>query len=150
MKTTKLKSNLKQTAVSLFRKSLHLKKYIAWRDRPYAAAAILLGFLNHFLYQLSGSAFCRPVLPGKRICLGTFETDILPNPICIHSGIPKIPSRSSPVLLLPFSGRPMRHGSNPYTVLYLYGNHREKFSIDGYFNLFGQHPIRLLYGRIFL
>lgn len=56
MKTTKLKSNLKQTAVSLFRKSLHLKKYIASRDRPYAAAAILLGFLNHFLYQLSGGA----------------------------------------------------------------------------------------------
>ena len=56
MKTTKLKSILKQTAVSLFRKSLHLKKYIAWRDRPYAAAAILLGFLNHFLYQLSGGA----------------------------------------------------------------------------------------------
>ena len=35
---------------------IHLRKYIAPRDMPYALAAILLGFLNHFLYQLSGGA----------------------------------------------------------------------------------------------
>lgn len=65
MKTAKIKSAVKKTAVSLFRKSLNIKKYIAPQDRPYTAAAILLGFLNHFLYELSkGSPFAalfRPV-----------------------------------------------------------------------------------------
>ncbi|MCI9229227.1 MAG: hypothetical protein HFG86_14625, partial [Dorea sp.] len=43
---------------------IHLRKYIAPRDMPYALAAILLGFLNHFLYQLSGgSAFIALICP---------------------------------------------------------------------------------------
>ena len=32
------------------------KKYLAQKDRPFAVAAILLGILNHFLYQLSKKA----------------------------------------------------------------------------------------------
>lgn len=43
---------------------IHLRKYIAPRDMPYVLAAILLGFLNHFLYQLSGgSAFAALFCP---------------------------------------------------------------------------------------
>lgn len=64
MKTVKLKSNIKRTALYLFRKLFDIKKYIAQKDRPYALAAILLGFLNHFLYQLSkGSAFIALICP---------------------------------------------------------------------------------------
>ncbi len=36
--------------------STNLKKYISHKDMPYALIAILLGFLNHFLYQLSGGS----------------------------------------------------------------------------------------------
>lgn len=51
MKTVKRRSDLIQ-------KIMDMKKYIVREDRPYAFFAILLGFLNHFLYQLSdGSAF---------------------------------------------------------------------------------------------
>lgn len=51
MKTVKRRPDLIQ-------KVLNMKKYIAHEDRPYALLAILLGFLDHFLYQLSGgSAF---------------------------------------------------------------------------------------------
>lgn len=56
MKTVKL--NLKLMVINRVKKILNPKKYISQKDRPYALAAILLGFLNHFLYQISkGSAF---------------------------------------------------------------------------------------------
>ncbi len=56
MNTEKLKSSLKRTSIRFFKKCLDTQKYIAQEDRPFAIAAILLGFLNHFLYQLSGKA----------------------------------------------------------------------------------------------
>lgn len=64
MKTAKIRLSLKKTAFDMLRKSLNIKKYIARPDRPYAFAAILLGFLNHFLYQLSkGSPFAALFCP---------------------------------------------------------------------------------------
>lgn len=42
----------------------YLRRYIAPRDMPYALAAVVLGFLNHFLYQLTGgSAFIALICP---------------------------------------------------------------------------------------
>lgn len=56
MNTAKLKSNLKIMSIHLLRKCMDTQKYLAQKDRPFAVAAILLGFLNHFLYQISGKA----------------------------------------------------------------------------------------------
>lgn len=49
-----MKIGLKITAGNFCRKYLNIKNYITQRDMPYAVSAILLGFLNHFLYQLTG------------------------------------------------------------------------------------------------
>lgn len=54
--TAKTKINLKRILAYFFRKCLNIRKHIAQRDKPFALAAILLGVLNHFLYQLSGGA----------------------------------------------------------------------------------------------
>ena len=50
--------------ISMDIKYLNPKRYIPQKDMPCVLAAILIGFLNHFLYQLSGgSAFAALFCP---------------------------------------------------------------------------------------
>ena len=121
---------------------IHLRKYIAPRDMPYALAAILLGFLNHFLYQLSGrSAF---------IALGAFEIIIFPDPIRIGGAVSKIPPGGRALLLSPFPCRHLCGGRNDCRVLYLYGNDRTEFPCHGHPDLRVQHLLRIRCRCLFL